>query len=136
MPIVLLVSEAGNGRFAARYGGRLGFDGARVLLKWGLDPDAPYVMRRGGADVLAGTLAKAARLTMVDMPSGPRLRGPCWRLKQGVLPPARNRGGTRMSTTRKERLPYWGFLPTLVAGPVGDRVLDGSLGRTLRSNQF
>jgi hypothetical protein len=40
------------------------FDVARVLLK-GLDPDAPYVMRRDGADVLASTLA---RLTMLDTP--------------------------------------------------------------------
>jgi hypothetical protein len=33
----------GNGRFAARYGGRLvvAADGARVLVKWGLDSDAP-----------------------------------------------------------------------------------------------
>ena len=36
-----------------------------------LDPDAPYVVRRDGADVLAGTVAKVVRLTMVDTPSGP-----------------------------------------------------------------
>jgi hypothetical protein len=41
-------------------------------------------MRRDGADVLAGTLAKAARLTMVDMPSGPRLRG-LWTAPEELL---------------------------------------------------
>jgi hypothetical protein len=51
-----------------------------------LDPDAPYVVRRDGADVLAGTVAKVVRLTMVDTPSGPRLHG-LWTAPELRQPP-------------------------------------------------
>lgn len=82
--IVLVIAERArrDGKYTAHYDGRLVvedvkepfLDGARVLLSWGLDPSARYVMRRSphGPDALVSTLGKAAGLMVAEGELKPR----------------------------------------------------------------
>ena len=85
--IVLVIAERKrrDGKYSAWHGGQLVvenvrepfFDAARVLLAYGLDPNARYVMRRSvdGPNALISTLGAAARLMVkTDSRGNPRFR--------------------------------------------------------------
>ena len=92
--IVLVVAERKrrDGKYSAWHGGQLVvenvrepfLDAARVLLAYGLDPNARYVMRRSvdGRDDLVSTLGTAAKLKVEE---GDR-NGPLIRLWKPWMP--------------------------------------------------